>query len=62
MLIGKKVLFSNLISREIININIYKFYIMEMVVFSMSYCITLNLRGLSKKKGKCIEKLCITLG
>ena len=35
---------------------------MEMVVFSMSYCITLNLRGLSEKKDKCIEKLCITLG
>lgn len=50
MLISKKVLFGNLISHEIININIYEFYIMEMVVFSMSYCITLNLRGLSKKK------------
>ena len=50
VLISKKVLFSNLISHEIININIYEFYIMEMVVFYMSYCITLNLRGLSKKK------------
>ena len=50
MLISKKVLFSNLISHEIININIYEFYIMEMVEFYMSYCITLNLRGLSEKK------------
>ena len=50
VLISKKVLFSNLISHEIININIYEFYIMEMVVFYMSYCITLNLRGLSEKK------------